>query len=78
MRDNDLERSVSVISDEITITGTVTSSGNLIMSNIVDPSINFVPPPEEAFVRSLEGKPIRSEYWWLGLFVVLLKRHQPR
>ena len=35
------------------------SSGNLIMSNIVDPSINFVPPPEEAFVRSLEGKPIR-------------------
>ena len=35
------------------------SSGNLIMSNIVDPSINFVPPPEEAFIRSLEGKPIR-------------------
>ena len=35
------------------------SSGNLIMSNIVDPSLNFVPPPEEAFVRSLEGKPIR-------------------
>jgi len=35
------------------------SSGNLIMSNIVDPYINFVPPPEEAFVRSLEGKPIR-------------------
>ena len=35
------------------------SSGNLIMSNIVDPSINFVPPPEEAFIRSLEGKPVR-------------------
>ena len=35
------------------------SSGNLIMSNIVDPSINFVSPPEEAFIRSLEGKPIR-------------------
>jgi len=35
------------------------SSGNLIMSNIVDPSINFVSPPEEAFIRSLEGKPVR-------------------
>ena len=35
------------------------SSGNIIMSNIVDASINFVPPPEEAFTRSLEGKPIR-------------------
>ena len=29
------------------------------MSNIVDPSINFIPPPDEAFNRSLEGKPVR-------------------
>ena len=35
------------------------SSANIIMSNIVDPSINFVPPSEEAFVRSLDGKPVR-------------------
>ncbi len=35
------------------------SSGSIIMSNIVDPSINFVPPPEEAFSRSLDGKPVR-------------------
>ena len=35
------------------------SSGNLIMSNIVDVSMNFVPPPEEAFIISLDGKPVR-------------------
>ena len=35
------------------------SSGNIIMSNIVDPSLNFVSPPEEAFVISLNGKPVR-------------------
>ena len=35
------------------------SSANIIMSNVVDLSMNFVPPPEEAFVRSLNGKPIR-------------------
>ena len=35
------------------------SSGNIIMSNVVDASLNFVPPPDEAFVRSLNGKPIR-------------------
>ena len=35
------------------------SSGNIIMSNIIDPSINFVQPPEEAFVRSLDGRPVR-------------------
>ena len=35
------------------------SSGNLIMSNIIDPTIKFVPPPEEAFIQSLNGKPIR-------------------
>ena len=35
------------------------SSGNIIMSNIVDAYMDFVPPPEEAFTRSLNGKPIR-------------------
>ena len=29
------------------------------MSNIIDPNINFIPPPEEAFNKSLEGKPVR-------------------
>jgi len=35
------------------------SAGNIIMSNIVDMSSNFVPPPEEAFTRSLDGVPVR-------------------
>ena len=35
------------------------SSGNVIMSSVIDVSLNFVPPPEEAFIRSLNGKPIR-------------------
>ncbi len=35
------------------------SSANIIMSNVVDASMNFVPPPEEAFIRSLNGRPIR-------------------
>ena len=35
------------------------SSANVIMSNIVDPSIDFVPPTEEAFTRSLDGRPVR-------------------
>ena len=35
------------------------SSGNIIMSNIVDQSVKFVAPPEEAFSRSLEGRPVR-------------------
>jgi len=35
------------------------SSANIIMSNIVDSSINFVPPSEEAFAISLNGKPVR-------------------
>jgi len=35
------------------------SAGNIIMSNIVDISSDFVPPPEEAFIRSLNGKPVR-------------------
>ena len=35
------------------------SSANIIMSNIIDPSINFIPPTEAAFNKSLEGKPVR-------------------
>jgi len=35
------------------------SSANIIMSNIVDPNITFVPPSEEAFNTSLAGKPVR-------------------
>jgi len=35
------------------------SSGNIIMSSIIDPSIDFVPPPQESFALSFEGKPIR-------------------
>jgi len=35
------------------------SSGNVIMSNIIDPSITFVSPPIEAFKKSVEGRPVR-------------------
>ena len=35
------------------------SSGNIIMSNVVDSSLYFLPPPDEAFERSLNGKPVR-------------------
>jgi len=35
------------------------SSSNIIMSNVIDQNINFIPPPEEAFDRSLSGKPVR-------------------
>ena len=35
------------------------SSANIIMSNIIDPNINFVPPSEDAFTLSLKGKPVR-------------------
>ena len=35
------------------------SSGNIIMSNIIDESKDFVPPPEEAFIISFDGKPAR-------------------
>jgi len=42
--------------DEIYI---LDSSSNIIMSNVVDVTMNFVPPPEEAFERSLNGKPVR-------------------
>jgi two-component system, NtrC family, nitrogen regulation sensor histidine kinase NtrY len=34
-------------------------SSNVIMSNVVDPNIKFIPPPDEAFNRSLSGKPVR-------------------
>lgn len=33
--------------------------GNIIMSNIVDASVDFVSPPEEAFNKSLDGRPVR-------------------
>ena len=35
------------------------SAGNIIMSNIIDVTLDFVPPPEEAFSISLNGKPVR-------------------
>ncbi|MDC0205577.1 ATP-binding protein, partial [Pelagibacteraceae bacterium] len=35
------------------------SSGESIMSNIVDPTIEFIPPTEQALLKSLEGKPVR-------------------
>ena len=35
------------------------SSGNIIMSNIVDSQFKFSPPPEEAYTISLSGKPVR-------------------
>ena len=37
----------------------VDSSGNIIVSNIIDSSLEFVPPPEEAFAKSLDGRPVR-------------------
>ncbi len=37
----------------------VDSSGEIVMSNIFDPSFDFIPPPEEAFTKSLTGKPVR-------------------
>ena len=35
------------------------SSANIIMSNVIDPGISFIPPSEEAFNISLDGKPVR-------------------
>ncbi len=35
------------------------SSGNFIMSSVIDSNLVFIPPPDEAFERSLNGKPIR-------------------
>ena len=35
------------------------SSANIIMSNVIDPGISFIPPPEESFNISLDGKPVR-------------------
>ena len=57
MKDNELEGSVSVISDEITITGTVTSSGNLIINGNVDGEINC---------ESLEIGPSGVVTWMAG------------
>jgi len=37
----------------------IDSSANIIMSNIVNPNISFVPPTEEALEISLSGKPVR-------------------
>ena len=37
----------------------IDSSGILLMSNIIDSSSKYSPPPEEAIIRSLDGKPIR-------------------
>jgi two-component system, NtrC family, nitrogen regulation sensor histidine kinase NtrY len=37
----------------------VDSSGNFIMSNVIDPNIDFIAPSEEALQRSLSGQPIR-------------------
>ncbi len=35
------------------------SAANIIMSNVIDSALEFVPPPEEAFTISLDGKPVR-------------------
>jgi len=35
------------------------SSGNIIMSNVVEANLVFVRPPEEAFTLALNGKPVR-------------------
>jgi len=37
----------------------IDSSGEIIMSNVVDPSLDYVSPPDEAFTKSLNGKPVR-------------------
>jgi len=37
----------------------VDSSGEVIMSNIINPTLTFVPPPPEAITRTLEGRPVR-------------------
>ncbi len=35
------------------------SAGNIIMSNVINTTLDFVPPPDEAYNRSLSGQPIR-------------------
>ena len=35
------------------------SSGQILMSNIIDANKKFITPPEEAFLTSLNGKPVR-------------------
>ena len=42
--------------DEIHI---LDGTGQIIMSNIIDDSIKFISPPEEAFTKALTGKPVR-------------------
>ena len=37
----------------------VDSSGNIIMSNIIDSTLKYIPPPEEAITKAIDGKPIR-------------------
>ena len=34
-------------------------SGNIIMSSVADDSFKFIPPNDEAYIKSLEGKPVR-------------------
>ncbi len=34
-------------------------AGTILMSNIIDSSMDYVPPPEEAMIRAVEGKPVR-------------------
>ena len=35
------------------------SSSNIIMYNVIDEDLKFVPPPDEAFIKSLNDKPVR-------------------
>ncbi len=35
------------------------SSGNVFMSNVIDPNTKFIPPPDDAFLLSVDGKPAR-------------------
>ena len=37
----------------------IDSSSNIIMSNLIDQDSNFITPPEEAFIKSLNNKPVR-------------------
>ena len=34
-------------------------AGTILMSNIIDSSMDYVSPPEEAMIRAVEGKPVR-------------------
>ena len=35
------------------------SAGNIIMSTIIDPQMDFIPPTEDAFNVALSGKPVK-------------------